>query len=147
MPLAMPLADYAKRLLHLAETIYQWLGTFAGLEAQAKEKVALFSEEIAASLARAAVALTELEAKPGDKASVLTAVREFGRISGYLATIVGALDHHLDGRKLSGVKRRLETLEPFDLEAVLADHGAFAHAARLTSAEGFFRALADALRA
>jgi hypothetical protein len=147
MPLAMPLADYAKRLLHLAETIYQWLGTFAGLEAQAREKVALFSEEIAASLARAAMALTELEAKPGDKASILTAVREFGRISGYLATIVGALDHHLDGRKLSGVKRRLETLEPFDLEAVLADQGAFAHAARLTSAEGFFRALADALRA
>ena len=143
----MPFADYARRLTALALTIYQWLGMLAGLDQGARDKVALYSEEIAASLARAAAALTRLEAAPGDKASMLTAVRELGRISGYLATIVGALERHLDGRKLAGVKRRLEALEPFDLEAVLTDHGAFAHAARLTSAEGFFRALADALRA
>ena len=143
----MPLADYARRLLHLAETIYQWLGAFAGLERDARDKVALYAEEIAASLARAALALTRLEGNPTDRPSILAAVRELGRISGYLETIVGALEHHLDGRKLVGVKRRLETLKPFDLEAVLVEHGAFAHAARLTSAEGFFRALADALRA
>ena len=143
----MPLACYAKRLAALAQTIYQWLGVLAGLDQSARDKVALYAEEIAATLARAATALARLESQPADKASILAAVRELGRISGYLATIVSALEHHLDGRKLSGVKRRLETLEPYDLEAVLAERGAFAHAARLTSAEGFFRALADALRA
>lgn len=143
----MPLADYAKRLLSLAETIYQWLGAFTGLEQGAREKVALYAEEIAATLARAATALAGLEAHPADKSSILSAVRELGRISGYLETIIGALEHHLDGRKLVGVKRRLEHLQPFDLEAVLAERGAFAQATRLSSAEGFFRALADALRA
>jgi hypothetical protein len=142
----MPLADYARRLTALAQTIYQWLGLIAGLDQNQREKVALYAEEIAASLARAAKALTELETAPADRPNILLAVRELGRISGYLATIVGVLEHHLDGRKLAGVKRRLETLEPFDLQAVLKEHGAFSHAARLTSAEGFFRALADALR-
>lgn len=143
----MPLADYAKRILAVAETIYQWLGVCAGLDQAAREKVALYAEEIAATLARAADALARLEAQPKDKIHSLSAIRELGRISGYLETIVGALQHHLDGRKLAGVKRRLEHLTPFDLDVVLAEHGPFAHAARLTSAEGYFRALADALRA
>ena len=143
----MPLADFAKRILAVAETIYEWLAFCAGLDQGAREKVALYAEEIAATLARAADALTRLEVHPQDRAYSLSAIRELGRISGYLETIVGALQHHLDGRKLAGVKRRLEHLTPFDLDVVLAEHGPFAHAARLTSAEGYFRALADALRA
>lgn len=143
----MPLADFAKRLRALAETLYLWLGALSGLNGQAREKVALYAEEIAATLARASIALAGMDAQPADKQRILATVRELGRITGYLETIVGALEHHLDGRKLAGVKRRLETLQPFELDALLAAEKPFAQAARLASAEGFFRALADALRA
>ena len=70
-----------------------------------------------------------------------------GRIAGYVETIVATLEDHLDGRKRAGVKRRLEHLKPFDLEAAIREFGAFRHARRLASAEGYFRALADTLRA
>jgi hypothetical protein len=112
-----------------------------------REKVALYAEEIAATLSRAAIAIGMLEAAPNDRSAVLTATRELGRISGYLETIMAALDVHLDGRKRAGVKRRLEHLKPFDLETAIREFGAFRHARRLTSAEGYFRALADTLRA
>ena len=58
----------------------------------------------------------------------------------------GALEHHLDGRKLAGVKRRLELLRPGELHRnVVAGHKPI-HLDRLASAEGYFRALADGLR-
>ena len=91
--------------------------------------------------------LAALEIAPDDRSALLAATRELGRISGYVETIMSALHHHLDGRKRAGVKRRLEHLEPFELEAAIADTGAFRQARRLTAAEGYFRALADALRA
>ena len=143
----MHLSDYAQRLLSLAQTVCQWVAQFSELDRTRREKVALYAEEIAATLARAATALAELELAPHDRPALMTATRELGRISGYVETIVAALEHHLDGRKRAGVKRRLEYLEPFELEAAVALHGAFRHARRLTAAEGFFRALADALRA
>lgn len=61
--------------------------------------------------------------------------------------IVAALEHDLDGRKLAGVKRRLERLA--GKEPLLADvRSADAHRIeRLLEAEGYFRALADGLRA
>ncbi|MEQ1715844.1 MAG: hypothetical protein ABL907_07655 [Hyphomicrobium sp.] len=142
----MPLTDYAKHLLEIAETVYRWASQIATLDAAGKEKVALYAEEIAATLARAAQAFASLDSQPHEKQHRLSAARELGRISGYVDTIVGALAHHLDGRKLAGVKRRLEHLQPFEPEALIAERGAFANASRLTSAEGFFRALADALR-
>ena len=143
----MRLADYAKHLTSLGETIYQWVVQLTEIDRQRREKVALYAEEIAATLARAATALAALEAAPHDRSALLTATRELGRISGYVETIMSALQHHLDGRKRAGVKRRLDTLAPFELEAAVAEHGAFRQARRLTAAEGFFRALADALRA
>ena len=143
----MRFADYAAHLTSLGKTIYQWVIQVTEIDQQRREKVALYAEEIAATLARAAVALAHLELAPNDRAALLTATRELGRISGYVETILAALQHHLDGRKRAGVKRRLETLEPFELEAAIAEHGAFRQARRLTAAEGFFRALADALRA
>ncbi len=143
----MRLADYAQRLHDLAETVYKWAAKVSELDRTRRDKVALYAEEIAATLARAAAALAILETAPNDRTALLAATRELGRISGYVETIVAALEHHLDGRKRAGVKRRLEYLEPFELEAAVAEHGAFRQARRLTSAEGFFRALADALRA
>ena len=142
----MRFADYAHSLIGLARTIYHWAGEVAALDTTRREKIALYAEEIAATLARAASALSILEISPHDRNAMLAATRELGRISGYVETIVTALEQHLDGRKPAGVKRRLERLEPFELEAAIVEHGAFRHAKRLTSAEGFFRALADALR-
>ncbi len=139
--------DYAQRLMALAETLFQWAGELAKLDHAKRLRVALYAEEIAATLARAATALATLEDQPDDQTALLAATRELGRISGYVETILAALEQHLDGRKPAGVKRRLEYLQPFDLAAAMADRAAFQHATRLTSAEGYFRALADALRA
>lgn len=142
----MRLAAYLRHLSSFAETIHRGLAVAARLDNLGREKVALYAEEIAATLSRAATALGILETAPNDRSAVLTATRELGRISGYLETIMAALEVHLDGRKRAGVKRRLEHLKPFDLEAAIREFGAFRHARRLTSAEGYFRALADTLR-
>ena len=142
----MHLTEYAKQILAIAETVYRWTAQIASLDAVRREKVALYAEEIAATLGRASAAFLALEAQPSEKQHILAASRELGRVSGYLETIVGALCHHLDGRKLTGVKRRLEHLHPFDPQAMIAERSAFANASRLSSAEGYFRALADALR-
>ncbi|MBK9078317.1 MAG: hypothetical protein WBP38_13225 [Hyphomicrobium sp.] len=143
----MRFAAYTQHLIGLGQTIYQWAGQLAEMDRVRREKVALYAEEIAATLARAAAALAALEHAPDDRPALLAATRELGRISGYVETIMSALQRHLDGRKRAGVKRRLEHLQPFELEAALAENGAFRQARRLTAAEGYFRALADALRA
>ena len=143
----MRFAAYLRRLSAIAQIVHRWLDAAAQLEGVRREKVALYAEEIAATLSRAAIAIGMLEAAPNDRSAVLTATRELGRISGYLETIMAALEVHLDGRKQAGVKRRLEHLKPFDLEAAILEFGAYRHARRLTAAEGYFRALADTLRA
>lgn len=142
----MALADYSKRLLGLAETLHRWLSVLAQMDQERREKVARYAEEIAATLARASAALLALETNPGDIVAAREAMREMGRIAGYVETMVGALKHHLDGRKLAGVKRRLT-----DLEARLPPRDGrfdFNHARidRILAAEGYFRALADGLR-
>jgi hypothetical protein len=142
----MRFADYTTHLIDLGQTIYRWAGQVAEIDRTRREKVALYAEEIAATLARAAAALAALELSPDERPILLAATRELGRIGGYVETILTALQHHLDGRKRAGVKRRLETLQPFELEAAIAEHGAFRQARRLSAAEGYFRALADALR-
>jgi hypothetical protein len=143
----MRLVDYVRRLSDLAATVHRWLTVAARLDGQNREKVGLYAEEIAATLARAATALGTLETLPNNRSALLTATRELGRISAYVETIMATLEDQLDGRKQAGAKRRLEHLRPFDLEAAISEFGAFRHARRLTSAEGFFRALADTLRA
>lgn len=143
----MRLAEYTQRLSELARTVNRWLALAARLDVLRREKVALYAEEVAATLARAAANLATLEVYPNDRPALLAATRELGRISGYVETIVATLEDHLDGRKQAGVKRRLEHLQPFDLEAAIREFGAFRHARRLASAEGYFRALADTLRA
>ena len=143
----MRLSDYAKHLIDLGQTIFHWVGQISEIDRVRREKVALYAEEIAATLARAAASLAALENAPHDRSVLLSATRELGRIAGYVETILSALQHHLDGRKRAGVKRRLEHLAPFELEAAIVEHGAFRQARRLAAAEGYFRALADALRA
>ena len=103
------------------------------------------SRRIADTLARAAAALARLEKHPGSARAARDAIRELGRIAGYIEDIVNALEQHLDGRKLNGVKRRLDQLA--SREPLLSAAGAYARRIeRLVEAEGYFRALADGLR-
>jgi len=143
----MHLLDFTLKLLGLSETIHRWHGALSTLEADRKEKVARYAEEIAATLARAAAVLAVLEKDPGAAQARREAIRELGRIAGYVEDIVRLLERHLDGRKLAGVKRRLEKLAdkaPVRVAVMCADARRIE---RLLEAEGYFRALADGLRA
>jgi hypothetical protein len=142
----LPLADYARRLLCIAETVHRWLGSLSALDDARRIRVAVYAERIAATLARAGQALQRLDGAPADPRARERAIRELGRIAGYIETMVGALEHHLDGRKLAGVKRRLEQLRPDELHKCVVSGAKFVHIDRLASAEGYFRALADGLR-
>ena len=142
----MPIADYARSLLAIAETVHRWLHAMGGLDEVRRQRVAAYAEKIAATLERAAQALRQVDAAPLDQAARQRALRELGRITGYIETMVGVLDHHLDGRKLAGVKRRLELLRPGELHNRLVAGRKPSHIDRLASAEGYFRALADGLR-
>lgn len=143
----MRFSDFARHLIELSRVVMKWVVDSRSIDGARREKVVLYAEEIAETLARAAAAITNLEREPGDRDALLAATRELGRISGYVETIVNALGSHLDARRRAGLKRRLENLEPFEPEAALAEYGALRHARRLTAAEGYFRAMADALRA
>jgi hypothetical protein len=142
----MSLLAYIARLVHLSQTLHHWRGLIRELDCQQRDKVAHYAEHIADTLARAAEALARLEKDPSSVRAARDAVRELGRIAGYIEDIVRALEQHLDGRKLNGVKRRLDQLasrEPL----LSAAAGAYARRIeRLVEAEGYFRALADGLR-
>lgn len=143
----MRLSDYSKSILDLALILHRWLGDIAGIEPERQERVADYAAAIADTLARAAEDLAILERQPGNRAARYRAIRELGRICGYVETIVDVLKHRLDGRKLAGVKRRLENIAAGDWrdsEAVVASS---LRIDRLADAEGYFRALADGLRA
>ena len=142
----MRLADYAQRLLCLAETVHRWLGALSGLDDRRRARVSGYAEKIADTLARAGEALTRLSAAPRNGRARRQAIRELGRITGYIETMVAALEHSLDGRKLAGVKRRLEQLRPGELHDCVVSGRRPEHIDRLASAEGYFRALVDGLR-
>lgn len=145
---SMPLLEFSRRLLAVAETLYHWTGAIAALDRSRRIKVAKYADAIAETLGRAARHSARLTDFPDDRAAQRALVRELGRISGYLETLVGALQHHLDGRKLAGVKRRLEQLAAGPLRGGKAVSAAAAarRLERLLAAEGYFRALADGLR-
>jgi len=108
----MPFSIYTIKLLGLAQTLHRWLGVLVGLDRENRERVADYAEAIAATLARAADALMRLDGG-GDRETLARAEanRELGRITGYVETIVAVLEQHLDGRKIAGVKRRLDQLD------------------------------------
>lgn len=144
--------DLAKRLLALAETIHRWMYELSKLEPERRERVAVYAVSIADTLARAADGLTNLqETAPQGReptASRRAATRELARIEGYILTMVDVLEDRLDGRRLAGVKRRLESIGAAGLR--IPDARAVAPTQeqidRLYAAEGYFRALADGLR-
>jgi len=143
----MRLVDYTLKLLGLSEALRKWHGLMVALEDDRREKIARFAEEIAGTLGRAARAFERIERNARDKSAERAAIRELGRIRGYVENIVDALDGRIDGRRLQGMKRRLEGLTGDDQIAQSARCADGARIDRLLAAEGYFRALADALRA
>lgn len=146
----MPIRDFLFRLLGIARTIQAWHGALIALDAVRREKLASYAEEIAATFARAAHAFAILEVHPANSAARRDAVRELGRISGYLEDIVSVLDHALDGRKVAGLRRRLAHLGAPLASIIspqpLAQSRGPPKLETLLDAEGYFRALADGLR-
>lgn len=143
----MRFADYTKRLLGLAETLHRWIDLLTCLDAKRKAKVAVYADQIADTLARAVTAIEWLSQQPDSIIARRRILREFGRIGGYIETIVETLHDHLDGRKLAGIKRRLDQLNALGPDDSLDLATAGSRLDRLVSCEGYFRALADALRA
>lgn len=143
----MRLTEYTRRLLSLAETVHRWLASLAALDHGSRDRIARYADEVAATLERAASALGRLHVTPDDPTLRLEALRELGRIAGYVETMVGVLQHHLDGRKLAGVIRRLELLAPDALSFETVPGLDRRLLGRIVVAGGYFRALADGLRA
>ena len=94
--LALRLADYAQRLKSLAETVHRWLGVLSELDHARRLRVAGYAEAIADTLARTVDALEALNADAPNKRAYRQAIRELGRICGYIETMVAALEHQLD---------------------------------------------------
>jgi hypothetical protein len=78
----MRFAEYTQHLIGLGQTIYQWAGQLAEMDRFRRDKVALYAEEIAAILARAAAALAALEQAPEDRLALFAATRELGAFQG-----------------------------------------------------------------
>lgn len=137
--------DVTLKLLGLAEVIRKWQGMIRSLDSARRKKVARFAAAIASTLGRAARAFERLEKDPMDRTARRGAIRELGQLAGYVETIVATLQGHIDGRRLAGVKRRLETLATeggaLDVPGCIEP----AQVERLLAAEGYFLALADSL--
>lgn len=143
----MRISDYVLKLLGLTETLQKWHLHLQTLASDRREKIARFAEEMAATLARAASALEALEANPGNVRAAREAIRELARVAGYIDDLVSTLDRHLDGRKLKGVKTRLERLDMPDPVRLAVEKPSSFRVPALLEAEGYLRALADGLRA
>lgn len=145
-------AQVARKILQLAEAIHRWLGALSNLEPERKKRIADYAEKIAETLARSADALAEIDHDPSgisaDPRARHKAIRELARLHGYVSTIVDVLNQQLDGRRLAGVKKRLETLDSGALEDARGDllETRKLRIEKLYAAEGYFRALADGLR-
>lgn len=143
----MRLVDHTIKILGLTEAIRRWQGLMRAMDTRRRGRIARYADQIAGTLGRTAAAFEAIERDGADRAARRAAVRELGRLNGYVETIVATLEGRIDGRRLAGVKRRLDGLAA---EAAMAASVASADAARierLLAAEGYFRALADGLRA
>jgi hypothetical protein len=143
----MRLVDLTLKILGLTEAMRRWQTLMNDMDEKRRDKVARYADEIAGTLARAAAAYEQLEKSPKNKAAQRSAIREFARLAGYVENILETLEGRVDGRRLAGIKRRLEGIA---LEGLVTDSLRRADATRidrLVAAEGYFRALADSLRA
>jgi hypothetical protein len=138
--------DIALKLLGLADVICAWQAKLVHLDKARRAKVADYAEAVANSLARMSAAFERLERNAADRTARRGALREVGRLAGYVETIVETLRGHVDGRRLAGVERRLQVLsdnEELDGALALVEPRRIEH---IVAAEGYMRALADSLR-
>jgi hypothetical protein len=143
----MPIRDFLLRLIGITRLLQTWHTALLALDSRRRAEIADYADQIAATFARAAQAFTILERTPADARARRDAVRELGRISGYLDDLVAILSTVMDGRKLAGFRRRLAGLaqpSPTSLGPSLRSNPKLDS---LIDAEGYFRALADGLRA
>ena len=117
------------------------------MDAKRRETVGRYAEEIAATIGRVAAAFEAIERNGEDRAARRSAIRDLGRLNGYVETVVATLEGRIDGRRLAGVKRRLEGLAAESAITAAVDQADAIRIERLLAAEGYFRALADGLRA
>ena len=142
----MAIIDYTAKVLGLSKTIKDWQSAIAELAASRRKRIAHYCERIADTLARAADAYTKLERNADSVSAQRQALREFGRLTGYIENITETLADDLDGRKLAGIKKRLEFLVEERRMVPSLRQADARRIARLLEAEGYFRALADGLR-
>lgn len=146
----MSVLEAALKLLGLSEVLLKWHVPIRELSAARRDRVAAYASEIAASIGRAASAAEQLGEAGLDKRArrklAAEIVRDVGRLKGYVEDVADTLKNHLDGRKLAGVKRRLQSLEiaPGELEKDGAETRALVD--RFIEAEGYMRALIDRLK-
>jgi hypothetical protein len=138
--------DYTLKLLRLSQVMRKWHDLLAALDGTQRERIARFAEQIAGTLGRAAEAFERIERDPGERQAKRVAVRELGRLSGYVENIVTALEGRVDGRRVRGIRRRLEGLAEEGLISGTVQRADAARIDRLLASEGYFRALADSLR-
>jgi len=69
----------------------------------------------------------------------------YGRLRGYLDDLPDLLAPHLDGRKVHGLRRRLESLVPEERAALAAQTVTDTRVSAYFEAAGAFEALADRL--
>lgn len=143
----MTLTHYIKKIASLAHTIRNWLDALADMDPARKERLARYAEKIAETLHRASDALNRSAADPDNVNARRHAIRELGRIKGYVESLVRIPEGHIDGRKLSGIRRRLETIDSIEPSQGRASHHIANQLDQLADAEGYVRALADGLRA
>lgn len=143
----MHVTDITFKLLGITQALRRWQDVFAEAETGKRERVAKYAEAIADTLARAANAYAKLERKPNDKAAIRAAVRDLSRLKGYVENIVETLEDRIDGRQIAGLKKRLEPLASEVLVSRGIQRPESESIVRLAAAEGWFRALADGLRA
>lgn len=142
----MAIIDYTAKVLGLSKTIKDWQSAIAELTASRRKRVAGYCDQIADTLARAADAYTKLERNDASVAAQRQALGEFGRLTGYIENIATTLADDLDGRKLAGIKKRLEYLVEERRMVPSLRQADARRIGRLIEAEGYFRALADGLR-
>jgi hypothetical protein len=142
----MRVIDITLKLLGLADVICRWQANMSRLDKAKRAKVAEYALAIADSLSRLAAALERLESAAADRIAHRNAVREVGRLAGYLETIVETLRGHVDGRRLVGVERRLQGLADEDRVTGALTGAQALRIERIVAAEGYMRALADSLK-
>lgn len=143
----MRLVDYTLKLLGITEALRRLQSVLGDVDDKRRDKIARYAEEIAGTLARAADAYERLDKDANDKTAQRIAIREFARLNGYVENILETLDGRVDGRRLAGLKRRLEGLAAEGLIAESLKRADSTRIDRLMATEGYFRALADGLRA